>query len=149
MQRLKKLIGKNIFLNTVLFLGACAYCDGGAPLVDPQNALNEWLKSHDQANLDICQSMANAQIFQASNLNLGTAANSQDSVLQMVGTEALLTCLYGEDLLSQAECLNQSAGSCQAVTLLIPTSAQIKTAAAALNQVALVGQPTSVAESFY
>jgi hypothetical protein len=99
------------------------------PMVDPQEALNDWLSSNTKQNLQNCVMASQNQMQQYLVLN----PTLDNSTFTLVSNGFLLTCLYGLTMVQQSLCLGQPAGACTPVTLLVPTAAQISTAQAQQN----------------
>ncbi len=129
-----KILGSTL-LFSVLQTGICAI-----PTFTAQSALTNWLNNHDQVDYSQCVQGAGkqAQILLEMNPQLSNADFTD------LNNGLLLQCLYGLTLVNQALCLGQASG-CQAIALLVPTSAQIQAQAA--QNTATNSTPTSTANS--
>ena len=122
MKRSIVLIKGILFLSLFLLMGPAleAYADQ----IDPKAQLQSWLQNKSGRDLDQCVSSSSTQaqyfFMIHSTVDYPTLVATQNTML--------LTCLYGLDVVNSTLCLGQAPGTCQPVTLLIPTSAQIQAA---------------------
>ncbi len=105
-----------------------------AATLDPKQALQNWLRSASLGGYQDCVTTAGhqTQLFLAMNAGASqvySSSTSNNLLLQFdssaINNDFLLKCLYGLDVVNQANCVGQSSG-CTPVTLSLPSADDLK-----------------------